>query len=336
MFSSRSFRVLGACAVGLLLACSCQTFQIAPPVSQVVHAERQGHGDDLEVCKEPTVEALAHDLDKLEGHIEKYGSVVAKQPDVWGQARLTRYREEFEQQMASQLTSFATTLQGAVSESDQAYFADAFALSAAASPRGRAAAKEPATTSSSSSSSAPSTNTTSASPSPSSTSTSNNSSGNLAVPELPDAFGAFSNISRNPVGGTTPPLGIQFADAKTGIQLEPTVILDERARFLNHLQELRRINEGDDTADAPGYSLNLVRIPMSVLPGKYTDIGFGAEATCTMQPYLSEDLLPTTFRNLVMNDMIDQLAFPITDFINRKSNKPYFRTNGVDDIDQLL
>ncbi len=37
------------------------------------------------VCEKPTVRALAQDLDELEDHIEKFGSVVAKQPDVSGQ-----------------------------------------------------------------------------------------------------------------------------------------------------------------------------------------------------------------------------------------------------------
>ena len=58
--------------------------------------------------------SAVRDLDSLEGHIERYGSVVAKQPDVWGQARLTTYRNEYEQQMAAELTNFKLTLQGSV------------------------------------------------------------------------------------------------------------------------------------------------------------------------------------------------------------------------------
>src|ERR1700733_1845293 len=54
------------------------------------------------VCNVPTVRALARDLDALERHIETYGSVETKQPDVWGQARLTQYRDEYEQQMAAE------------------------------------------------------------------------------------------------------------------------------------------------------------------------------------------------------------------------------------------
>ena len=129
---------------------------------------------------------------------------------------------------------------------------------------------------------------------------------------------------------------LEFAGAKTGITVEPTVMLDERARYLNHLNELRRINEGDDTADSPGYALNLVRIPVSILPGKCTEIGHGAEMTMTLTPYLGDELLPTTFRNLVLNDLVDQIGFPVTQFINNPENSPYLDDRSAADVDDLL
>src|SRR5258708_1118233 len=64
------------------------------------------------VGEKPTMHALACGLDHLERHIERYGSVVAKVPDVWGQARLTKYREEFEKEMATNIPLFKETLQG--------------------------------------------------------------------------------------------------------------------------------------------------------------------------------------------------------------------------------
>ncbi|AWM40109.1 hypothetical protein [Gemmata obscuriglobus] len=81
------------------------------------------------------------------------------------------------------------------------------------------------------------------------------------------------------------------------------------------LAQIRRTNEGDDTADSPGYSLQLFRIPVSVLPGKHTDKGHGAEITMTLTPALGDDLLPTTFRNLLINDLLHQLAFPLTEVL---------------------
>ena len=118
-------------------------------------------------------------------HVEKFGSVVTKQPDVWGQARLTAYRQEFETQMAAQLSAFSLTLQGSIAETDQAYFADALALSAAASPKGGVLGTRTAAASSSSSTTTPST-TTSATPS------------TVPLPATPDAFGAFDSLTRNP------------------------------------------------------------------------------------------------------------------------------------------
>lgn len=80
---------------------------------------------------------------------------------------------------------------------------------------------------------------------------------------------------------------------------------------MNLLNQIRRTNEGDDTADSPGYSLNLVRIPVSILPGKKTRAGYGAEVTFTLSPILGEELLPSTYRTLVLNDLSDQLGFPL-------------------------
>src|SRR5262249_41267521 len=92
--------------------------------------------ENAKVCRQPTMMALAHDLDKLERHVDLYGSVVIKEPDVWGQARLTKYREEFEKQMAADLGSFQVLLQGSTIRQAQAFFANAPALSAAISGPG--------------------------------------------------------------------------------------------------------------------------------------------------------------------------------------------------------
>ena len=81
----------------------------------------------------PTVRALADDLDHLESHIERYGSVTIQHPSVWGQARLTKHREEFEKVMQQELCGFHQTLQGALSRSDQAYFMNAMSLGVAVS-----------------------------------------------------------------------------------------------------------------------------------------------------------------------------------------------------------
>jgi len=270
------------------------------------------------VSTAPTLEDMASELDDLERQIERTGSVVAEQPSVWGQARLTMYREEFETQMQGQLSKFQPTLQGSLSRSDQAYAADAMALSYTA----QAAAATPtsplpltcalngasSSSSSSSASSAADGSTASTSPStPSGTATS-------PLDPLAGAFDAFGNIKRNPARLANP---LGFAVTGQGaISLEPTVYLDQMKRYIDHLHELRRMSDGDDTADAPGYSLNLVRIPVSILPGRQTQQRYGAEITFRLRPHLHAELLPMTFRNLVVNDLLDQLAVPLTQMLN--------------------
>jgi hypothetical protein len=102
----------------------------------------------------------------------------------------------------------------------------------------------------------------------------------------------------------------------TTLSLEPKMMLVEMDNYLHFLQQLRRTNEGDDTKDSPGYALDLVRVPVSVLPGRKTREGYGAEITVTATPYLTPELLPTTFRGMTTNDLVDVLAPLVTQWIN--------------------
>jgi hypothetical protein len=297
-------------------------------------------GDDpqaIPVVAKMTASDLAADLDYLERDIERYGSVVAEQPSVWGQARLTMYREEFEKTMQAQLNSFHATLQGSLSRSDQAYAADALALSytamaASTGSSSRGGAKSAISSSSSSSSAGTSagggggnSSGTGGGGTGGGGSSGGGSGGGAASPSgstpdsspVPGAFDGFNNIQRNPARLASP-LGFAGASGSGsgGISLEPTVYLDQMKRYIDHLHELRRMSDGDDTADAPGYSLNLVRIPVSVLPGRQTEQRYGAEITFTLRPHLHDELLPMTFRNLVLNDLIDQIGVPLTQTLN--------------------
>ncbi|MGD9719710.1 MAG: hypothetical protein AB7O59_00655 [Pirellulales bacterium] len=237
-----------------------------------------------------SVETLAKEIDYLEHHIDTYGSVVPKQPDVWGQARLTKHRQEVERVLYKELEEFKATLQGVTRRSDQAFLGMALALGAAVGDSGGA----PAATASATSASAP------------------------AVPTVPEASSLLDTTNVIKRDGGAEVFKLKDSNfAVKDISLEPTIYLDQLNRYLAHLQELRRINEGDDTADSPGYSLNLVRIPVSVIPGKLTRKGYGAQITLTAQPHLGDDLLPLTFRNLVINDVVDQLGLPITKILER-------------------
>lgn len=234
-----------------------------------------------------SVEDLAEKLDKLERALQYHGRVTAKAPDVWGQARLTQHRREFEEQMAAQLDAFEPNLNAEISVSDQAFLSQAVALSAASQGQ---QVPDLTTVTSATSTFTP---TPATGPPPDPATNPGTTTTNVITRSLP-----FAAVARS-------------GQANLPLSLEPEILLDQRKRFLDHLHEIRRVNEGDDTADAPGYSLNLVRIPISVIPGDKTRENYGAEVTVTAESHVTEELLPSTFRELVINDLIDQLALPI-------------------------
>ncbi len=245
---------------------------------------------------DPCIEDLAARIAWLESHIDAYGSIVAKQPDVWGQSRLTRHRVEYEEQMRRQLGMFSERTSGSIRRSDQAFLGMALAVQTAAGRR-RAANEVPV----------PDVAT-------------GNSVINTIQGLLPTTNEAAGRSDPVVIARTAPfaavpsPAALPFDAEPLG--LEPTVHLDQMSRYLNHLAQLRRINEGDDSADAPGYALNLIRIPVSILPGKHTRKGHGAEITVSAEPLLGADLLPVTFRSLVINDLVDMIAPALTWCVN--------------------
>ncbi len=299
--------------------------------------------DHTRVSRHPTVHALAHDLDRLEKHIECYGSVTAKVPDVWGQARLTQYREDFEHEMYKELGTFKAELQGNTARSDQSYLAAALSLGLAAQPSAPVIGSlttgsksvetpkplEPLLTSSL---------TRTAGVDPDSKNPFKELKlGLLSRAVAAPAVAAPAVAEADPVkppdpGKSTDALPdaekviarsdkvelkkYEFADKAIGI--EPTERLAQQKRYLDLLAQLRRENEGGDTADAPGYQLNLIRLPVSVLPGAHTDRAHGAEVTFTIDPVLGDDLLPTTFRRMVQNDLRNQMGLPLAQLLNNQ------------------
>ncbi|MBX3443322.1 MAG: hypothetical protein KF774_13030 [Planctomyces sp.] len=267
-----------------------------------------------------TVERLAKQIDKLERHIDEYGTVVAKTPDVWGEARLTKYRLEYEQQMSKQLDAFGDTINASIARSDNAFLANAFALQAAIGS-GRRKGSTPAPTQSNVQVTTTSTPAETTAPADEPVRTREP----IAIPGGPSAAELMGAVS--PSGASTDPGGLlKTKRLEKEIALEPVISLDQRSRYLNHLHHLRRINDGDDVADFPGYSLNLVRIPVSVMPGSRTREGFGAEVTITAKPHLHDELLPKVFRHLVVNDVVDVLTFPLTKLVDRKDAMKFAKT----------
>ena len=281
-------RVLGALTLGAaLLPAPCANAQ-GTVVSKMA-AWAKGHGKPPATNQDRTLEELAKNVDWLEHHINQWGSVSSKAPDVWGEARLTQYRREVEEILAPLRNGFdPNRISGAQQVSDSALLSVALALQNQTVSGGVAA---PAITV--------------------------NSIANTGSP--PDGSANVTLSNSLPESNSPFTLGTTEFLGKT-LGLEQTQEIDQLVRYMQHLNQHRRINEGDDTADAPGYSLNLVRVPVSLLPGSITKRGYGAEITYTAKPYLGPDLLPMTFRDMVLNDLTDQLSVPLVKFINSDPN----------------
>jgi hypothetical protein len=341
---------LGCRAAALLLRflmVACQSFGKRDDCDGCADAPPAGPRVPL-LARQHTVHAMAHDLDHLQWHIDWYGSVVAKAPDVWGQARLTKHRGQFEKTFESLRGDFKVNLQGAIARSDQTYFANAFALSAAIQPKGKAGGAVGLLPDTRNTVVDTVEKTETGGEVKTKSTTNEKAASAPTAPTAPSALGAEKLINTDPdklFTASTLSTKTTFADATKkidGIGLEPTIVLEQHARYLNYLDQFRRTNEGDDIADSPGYSLNLVRVPVSVLPGKRTDVGFGAEITMTLTPILGPELLETTFRRLVINDLITHLGLPMTNFLDRADEPSQYLTSenregvrGFDVLDQF-
>ncbi|MCA9260589.1 MAG: hypothetical protein KDA61_15360 [Planctomycetales bacterium] len=75
-------------------------------------------GKEPKTFANPNVEDLAKNLDWLENYIDKWGTIVAKSPDVWGEARLTKHRAEIEKQMATLLGGWTERINAQQARSD--------------------------------------------------------------------------------------------------------------------------------------------------------------------------------------------------------------------------
>ena len=111
---------------------------------------------------------------------------------------------------------------------------------------------------------------------------------------------------------------------KASVALEPTVVLDEHSNYLNHLNQLRRINAGDDLTDRPGYGLYLVRIPVTLSPGPKSRRGKGAIITVSARSLMTKHTLRNTLRNAVINETVNNL----TQAICNQSCKASDRSSG--------
>jgi hypothetical protein len=120
--------------------------------------------------------------------------------------------------------------------------------------------------------------------------------------------GAAGSLARSLASADSGSLALAASPDKTPVVLEPTVVLDEHSNYLNHLNQLRRINAGDDLTDRPGYGLYLVRIPVTLSPGPRSRRGKGAIITVSARSLMTRDTLRNTLRNAVINETVNNLT----------------------------
>ena len=293
----------GVRSLGLSVAMCCLALtvsgeahgQVAEFGQAVVDEFMDWTGLDSAGTSSLSVRQLAHLIDDLDKKLYKYGKVAVKSPDVFGQNRMTGYRADYEDQMKGQLGAFELILSSYLRRSDSAALTSATSVQAGIQPSGAIGRRA----------------------TPRATSSSNS----VAIPAAPVPFSSLFTNASQLVGTasadltptTAAALSLSNTGAKAGIGLEPTVALDERSNYIYHLNQLRRINAGDDSADVPGYGLYLIRMPVSLLPSGESVMGKGASVTVKAKHSLTSDVLPNTFRNVVLLDT----AYSLTDALNR-------------------
>jgi hypothetical protein len=251
-----------------------------------------GNGTSLITWERPTdqpvqlrdVEQL---IDELDRSMMAYGTISVKTPDVWGQDRLAKFRSEYEIQMASWLKAgfkpdINASVRRAESDATRVMVGGEFVAPA---PNG-------------------------------STNSSSTASSNTSAPSvnLGTALQAHTGLD-----ASLPSFSVPADKAPAG--LESTVVLDEHSNYLNHLNQLRRVNAGDDLADRPGYGLYLVRIPVTLSPGPRSRRGKGAIITVSAKSVLTKHTMRVALRNAVVNDAVNTLTQAICSRSNHRGGQ---------------
>ena len=224
----------------------------------------------------PEAEHMIDDLDRI---MTAFGTISIKTPDVWGQDRLAKFRSEYEAQMAGWLKQgFKSDINASVRHTE----------SEATRVMVGANVVEPL-------------------PSIASSNATSSTATNPSAPTVAGTGSLESMLRSQAVLNPGPTLSAGTPD-KTPVGLEPTVVLDEHSSYLNHLNQLRRINAGDDLTDRPGYGLYLIRIPVTLSPGPRSRRGKGAIITVSAKSVMTRHTLRSALRNAVINETVANLT----------------------------
>ena len=276
----------------------------------------------------PTLTQVARMIDHIQSDILDQGTVVVKQPDVWSQARMTKFRKRIRKTtMNGELGRFQDYISGSIARSDFASLQSQTLLGASLTPLAGNQQVQLATPGDVTNERAAAVALLNSSAQSGSTTS--------TLPALPTSPGSGTPVQAFQLLGAVAPVG-SVIDSTTGaykagtsalpLSLEPNVHLDEKADYLGHLHRIRRINLGDDNADSAGYGLYLVRVPVSVEPGDCTKKGFGAVVNLTMRHNFSPRFLQSTYRNLVINDLVDLLGPVIHELIRSGTALEYHKS----------
>jgi hypothetical protein len=254
----------------------------------------------------PGLRDLARQVTELEEDIHRCGSITVKQPDVWGDADLISYTQEYEQVMISQLGNFQPTIQGFVARSDQAELQSVTSLGAALAPSGAGGGQA-----------------------------ANQNSVTVPIPfQGKDTSSQAPSVTPDVIKTTTNPQVfdvLQQSLAATGATvkpnftygLEPTESLRQNSTYLRVNQGLRRIGTGDVGAQSAGYGLYLLRVPVSILPGRKTQEGYSGVVSMRAQMVVDPNHLRVTFPKLALADLVDTLLpLYLQNWERGKDNQP--------------
>ncbi len=207
-------------------------------------------------------------IDDLDRILTAYGTISVKTPDVWGQDRLAKFRCEYEAQMASWLK---VAFKSDINASVRRNESEAtrFQIGTEILPPLAKGA--------------------------------NPAAQQASAVSLDTVAKAHAGVD-----ASLPPAA-SLPD-KSQASLESTVVLDEHSNYLNHLNQLRRVNAGDDLADRPGYGLYLVRIPVTLSPGPRSRRGKGAIITVSAKSVMTKHTLRNALRNAVVNETVNNLS----------------------------